>query len=315
MDTHTPIIAICGPTGVGKTDFVDILADRFPIEIINMDVGQLYQELTIGTAKPAWRTHPVTHHLFDSIATPTDTTVALYRKNVAQLISEIRKRNRIPVLVGGSLFYLKSLLFQVQEGKTIPLFDQTDNPKTLWALLNDRDPIRAQAIGPTDVYRLQRALALLQSGYTPSECAPLYNPIAPSIVLFLNRNRADLYERINARTDVMMQQGWLQEVRGLTPDWWAFLKRKRLIGYNELIDYLQDEETQSLDMVIEKIKQRTRNYAKKQICFWRSLREQVEENRSTHHYFVEMQELDLTLTDLGLYLNQLKNKLFPIRDQ
>ncbi len=108
------ILIIFGPTGVGKTACADHIAKSQPIEIINMDMGQLYTPLTIGTAKPDWQSSPVTHHMFDIINDPVNFTVAEYRSKVAALVQEIWQRNKLPVLVGGSGFYVRSLLFPPQ---------------------------------------------------------------------------------------------------------------------------------------------------------------------------------------------------------
>ena len=105
------ILIISGPTGVGKTDFVFELSRHFPLEFINADVGQFYTPLTIGTAKPNWRHETVPHHLFDILDEPKSLSVMQYRDLASVLIRSCWERKKIPVFVGGSLFYLKSLLF------------------------------------------------------------------------------------------------------------------------------------------------------------------------------------------------------------
>ncbi len=106
-------IVITGPTGVGKTDFVQQLCQKlpFPVEVINGDVGQFYKPLSIGTAKPAYESEPVPHHLFDIMEKPEDYTVALFRERVARLMSDIWSRSAVPLIVGGSSFYIQSLYF------------------------------------------------------------------------------------------------------------------------------------------------------------------------------------------------------------
>ena len=105
------VIIVYGPTGVGKTDFALKIAECLPVEIINMDVGQLYTPLSIGTAKPDMRTVPVAHHGFNVLSEPEHFTVVAYRTLCEQLIKDIWSRGKVPVLVGGSGFYLKSLFF------------------------------------------------------------------------------------------------------------------------------------------------------------------------------------------------------------
>ena len=110
---------ITGPTGVGKTDFVLKLADHLPIEIINADVGQFYAPLNIGTAKPDWRHEHVPHHLFDILDEPRSMTVIQYRTLAHSLIQECWARNTIPFFVGGSFFYIQSLLFPPREQEEV----------------------------------------------------------------------------------------------------------------------------------------------------------------------------------------------------
>ena len=104
-------LIIYGPTGVGKTDLALDLAQHIPIEIINMDMGQFYTPLSIGTAKPDWKNSPVPHHLFDIINEPRNFTVSEYRILFYKKVGEIIERGNLPVVVGGSGFYLHSLLF------------------------------------------------------------------------------------------------------------------------------------------------------------------------------------------------------------
>src|SRR5260221_12969282 len=113
--TNLPfMLVLYGPTGVGKTDLALALAEHIPVEIINMDVGQFYTPLSIGTAKPDWKHSTVAHHLFDIIDAPAHCTVTEYRSLVYKKIQEIRERGRLPILVGGSGFYLHVLLFPTQ---------------------------------------------------------------------------------------------------------------------------------------------------------------------------------------------------------
>ena len=111
MDRRNFVIIIYGPTGVGKTECADYIASRLPIEIINCDMGQFYTPLSIGTAKPDWKAASVPHHLFDVIDTPKLFTVLEYRKRVQAIVHTIWKANKIPIIIGGSSFYISSLFF------------------------------------------------------------------------------------------------------------------------------------------------------------------------------------------------------------
>lgn len=276
------VIFIGGPTAVGKTDFVDLLADYLPIEIINMDVGQLYAPLFIGTAKPDLTTVKVPHHLFDVLESASNFSVAEYQARVIRLVDEITDKGKIPVFVGGSSFYLKSLLFPIDDDSASFDFEtkeyEQEKTSSLWEKLQSIDPRRAESIHKNDRYRIERALAIWKaSGKRPSEYEPVYNPLFSYTILYLTRSRSILYERINKRLDSMMEQGLLDEIRSLSSDWHTFLSKKRLIGYNELIAYLSEGELfDRLDYYVSIVKKRTRVYARKQIAFWQMLRKKIE---------------------------------------
>ena len=161
--TNLPfMLVVYGPTGVGKTDFALAIAERVPSEIINMDVGQFYTPLSIGTAKPDWKHSAVAHHLFDIIDTPANFTVTEYRSLLYKTIKEVRDRGRLPILVGGSGFYLHALLFPPQAA--IPDVDISELypvETNLWQKLYDIDPERALHIDKSDEYRIKRALEYL----------------------------------------------------------------------------------------------------------------------------------------------------------
>src|SRR5690242_2065865 len=141
MDMDKAVI-IYGPTAVGKTDFAEHLAAQLDGEIINADAAQFYTPLTIGTAKPNWRSAIATHHLFDICDEPLDYSVACYRAKVQQCIDEIRQRGAVPIVVGGSGFYINTLFFPVGEhAKT----EVTASDSFSWEVLNVIDPIRAVA--------------------------------------------------------------------------------------------------------------------------------------------------------------------------
>jgi tRNA dimethylallyltransferase len=298
-------IVLFGPTAVGKTAASYAVAQLMPVEIINMDVGQLYTSFSVGTAKPDWKQEPVPHHLFDIINEPRDFTVVEYRTKVLSLMDEIWKRGHTPLFVGGSGFYLKSLLFPPQVAQSTENF----SPHTgTWQELHDIDPARAQHIKKSDQYRIDRALTIWhETGKKPSEYEPVYDPPASMTVIHLERNREELYNRINSRVDGMIEEGWLDEVRDLvSTEWASFIKRKKLIGYNELIDYIS-QDGHSLPAIIEKIKKRTRNYAKRQETFWRMLvrKLSVAQREYAGSYHIHAVNVDLTLQDVSLNIEQL----------
>ncbi len=292
------VLIITGPTGVGKTDFVDKVASCMPAEIVNLDLGQFYEPFGIGTAKPDWKSQSVTHHLFDIVKTPHNYTVFQYRSIVIEKIKEIWARGKLPILFGGSGFYLLSLFFPPLEGSEINDVEAS----TSWQELQRLDPGRAAQIDKNDSYRIQRAISIAKSGKVPSQLKPKFDPFCSAKIIVLNRDRDNLYERINKRTLEMLAEGWVEEVGKLSGEWQQFLMDKKLIGYDDVIKYLNKEI--SKDKLIEVIRKKTRNYAKRQLTFFRMLERKLKEEVNPSHT-VSVDWLDLTLSDLDLYIKQL----------
>ena len=299
MHKHKSIIFIYGPTAVGKSDYALALADNLPIEIVNCDVGQFYTPLSIGTAKPDWKNikkrkpdgaegedmvpqpdgaegeDMVPHHLFDVLDEPRDYTVVEYKKALLTVCEGIWQRGAIPVVVGGSGFYIKSLFFSPsEEATTITGTDEKFRnvaTEDLWDQLVAIDPERAQVLHPNDRYRIERALTLASLQRSISSLQPTYEDLGvPFLLLCLSREREELYQRINERTEHMVQSGWIEEVSDLQKSSWApFLKRKKLIGYDVILNAL--EHSEEYQTVVKIIAQKTRQYAKRQMTFWRML--------------------------------------------
>ena len=231
-----PCIIIIGPTASGKTDISYTLSQHLNAEIINADSGQFYTPLTIGTAKPAWQKHLTKAHLFDIIDSPQDFTVHDYRSTVAATVTAITNDNKIPIIVGGSLFYIKSLLFPTCELPTInkslaeKSLSEIHNDQ-LWPYLHEIDSDRAQQIHPNDIYRLRRALTIwFSTKQKPSFYRPQFNPPFPFYMIIIKPFKKVIDDRIRLRTEKMIQQGWIDEVKGLTGSKWeVFLKNKGLI--------------------------------------------------------------------------------------
>jgi tRNA dimethylallyltransferase len=324
MSHPTTMIIIFGPTAVGKSDFAERLARKVPAEIINMDVGQLYAPLSIGTAKPDWQNSPIVHHLFDELHEPINYTVTQYRDRVLSIAQEIWQKGKVPILVGGSGFYLRSLLFPpggaVSNGSLIDR-DKDQHAEEVWHQLNAIDPARAAALGKNDLYRINRALDIWHStGTKPSEVQALYTPPSHYYLFFLTRERTELYERINDRVIAMMRDGWLDEVARLRGTAWEeYLYTKKLIGYNELLAMLSGDYTpECLEKTIRGIQQRTRHYAKRQHTFWRmlfrQLQTQIAQEQNTDKKPV-LETLNLTFLDLDLYINELSKQVLEALDE
>jgi tRNA dimethylallyltransferase len=317
-------IIITGPTAAGKTDFAMELARHIPSEIINMDMGQMYTPLSIGTAKPEWRSHPIPHHMFDIIDTPSNYTVVEYRKQVLDIMNALWKQKKFPLVVGGSSFYLKSLFFPPDQHVAENVknnFSQQDemwshlSTPLLWQELFAIDPTRAEKINNNDRYRIERALSLWRmTGKKPSECTLNYMPPSSYILLYITRDRKELYQRIDARVVEMMRQGWLEEVRSLLEtEWCSFIQNKKIIGYNELIHFLtsSDQSALAYEAMIAEIQQRSRHYAKRQDTFWRSLCNQLKIHASYHNGFKKpiIREVNLSRDSQDEYIKGIVSEI------
>lgn len=274
------VIIIAGPTASGKSSYAENLAQKIGGEIVNADSVQMYTRLAVGTAKPDWKKSEIPHHLFDICESPRDFDVSQYRSRVIQSVDDILKRSATPILVGGSLFYIKSLFYPPhasQELKTSrsDVFKDLSNNE-LWCRLKSVDLERAQQLHENDRYRVQRALLLWeQHGVKPSTLKPKYQPLFGAQLLFLSPPLEVLYERINARTLVMIDDmGWVDEAREVYADtmWRDFVSMKKFIGYPELFTWIANgEKPEELPAVVAQIQQETRRYAKRQRTFWKSL--------------------------------------------
>jgi tRNA dimethylallyltransferase len=296
------MLIIYGPTGVGKSDLACMIAKQLSAEIVNADIGQMYTPLSIGTAKPTWQSEPSRHHLFDVISDPLNCTVIQYRQMLSSVLNDIWSRGKLPIIVGGSGFYVQSIFYPPIAGSTDSKISGT------WADLHAADPQRAASIHPNDSYRISRALSIWHSsGIKPSDCVRRFEPLAKAHIVWAGRDRAQLFGRINERVSVMVEQGWIDECKALVGTKWEdFIRHKKLIGYVELLDHIQG--ALELDVALSRIAQKTRAYAKRQETFWRMLKRSLE-SELHHNDFISFEELNLTLYDPYLYINQLSQRL------
>ncbi len=274
------VIIVSGPTASGKTDLANQLAIKFNGEIINADVGQFYTPFSIGTAKPDWKNQPVRNHLFDVLDTPKDFSVVEYKNLVLNKIIEIVSRGKLPILVGGSLFYLKSLYFPPMEKVKTNFIKKKDEVYS-WEFLNKIDPERASKIHLNDKYRIDRALDIwYKFGIKPSDFKPLFNPEFDSLFIYIDMPREELNKRINKRIQVMFEAGWVSEVEPfLNTPWELFLKQKGFIGYHEIIEWIKGGKLQKdRERLLDNIACQTRRYAKRQYVFWKSLKTEINLN-------------------------------------
>ena len=318
-------LIITGPTGVGKTALVHKLVQKlnFKAEIINADIGQFYEFLSIGTAKHDTRQEQVPHHLFNKFSQPINYTAYQYRQEVLGLVEKITQAGNLPIVVGGSGFYIKSLFFPPKlselrnsnfssvlgEKFIFDLEKYTNNQ--LWDKLSKLDPVRAQQIHPNDRYRLARALFLMsQSDKKASSYKPEFNCPGRCGIIFLSRERQELYNIINDRVEHMFKEGWIDEVinlKNLPGNWFEFLRQKKVIGYSEIINFITAPNEMNLEELKSNISQKTRAYAKRQLTFWRSFKEQLFDNDFERKCIKFCYELNLTLLDLDLYIDLIAN--------
>ena len=280
---------LSGPTASGKTALSIKISESLPVEIVNTDLGQFYKPLSVGTAKPDWENQVVPHHLFDILDNPVDFDVIQYRKVLLDKIKEISSRGKIPLIVGGSLFYVKSVLYPPFDyGDFVDSVGSFDDDKNLWERLFEIDPERAKKIHKNDLYRIRRALLIWkQTGKKPSEFEPKFSAPFDFVFMFLWPELSVLREIINERTIEMLSQdgpsgGWVEECRGLlgTP-WQKFICRKKMIGYPEIFNWIIDgEDASKFDALVERIQISTSNYAKRQITFWKQLEKKLKKECS-----------------------------------
>lgn len=293
-------VMVYGPTAVGKTELVLALAQRHAGLMINADVGQFYKPLSIGTAKPPLAALTIPTCLFDVIDAPVDYTVVQFRGQLEDCFVRAQQDNLLPIIVGGSGFYVGSIFYPPSprlrrtgpptSGGDTNAFDGFTTPQ-LWQQLATIDPVRAQQINASDRYRIIRALSIWQSSkQLPSQAQPLFAPPGKFLFVMLTRERDDLYQRINERVHAMINAGWIDEVRALKGTGWeSFLKRKKLLGYPEIFEYLDGK--QSTEQLIATIAQKTRNYAKRQLTFGRMLVKKLLSDQS------RIEIINLTHTD------------------
>ncbi len=275
------VLAVVGPTASGKTALGIALAKKYDGEIISADSMQIYEGMDIATAKPTVEEmQGVPHHLIGILPRNQAFSAAEYVALAKEKIAEVAARGKLPILVGGTGLYVDSLLngMQFSEEGNDPalretLYEQakTDGKEVLHARLAALDPEAAASIHPNNVVRVVRALEVcLSSGRKFSELkaenASHPSPYDACIIGLDYAERSVLYDRINRRVDLMLQQGLLEEARAVHESG-GMRTAASAIGYKELIPYF--EGSASLASCIEVIKQETRRYAKRQLTWFR----------------------------------------------
>lgn len=276
------LLVLTGPTGIGKTSLSIELATSFEGEIISADSMQIYKYMNIGTAKiKEEEMKGIPHYMVDIVYPDEDFTVSNYRDKAKENIENINSKRKLPIVVGGTGLYINSLVYDLNFASVAPntilreKYEQIikdKGNKYLHDLLYNIDRDSAERINMSDVKRVMRALEIYEAtGKTMSEYNKNFrkeNNDYNLIMICLNMDRATLYERINKRVDLMIEEGLVEEVKNiLKMGYNRSLISLQGIGYKEIIMYLDGEI--SLNDAIESIKKASRNYAKRQLTWFR----------------------------------------------
>ena len=286
--TKRPLVILTGPTAVGKTALSIALAKAIGGEIISADSMQVYRRMDIGSAKITQEEMDgVPHHLIDVLEPEQEFNVVVFQKLAKQAAEEIYSRGHIPIVAGGTGFYIQALVYDIDftendEDTALrhSLEEQArrDGPEALFERLRAVGPESCESIHAHNIKRVIRAIEFYEkTGKKISDHnrEQRQNTSPYNVAYFvLNDNRERIYERINARTDQMMAQGLEEEVRAL---WESGCRRDMVsmqgLGYKEMLAYLEGEI--SLDEAVYLIKRDTRHFAKRQLTWFRREKEVI----------------------------------------
>lgn len=274
------IIVIAGPTAVGKTEYAIRAAQEFNGEIVSADSMQLYKFMDIGSAKPtADEQAAARHYLVDEIDPREEFSVAEYVKLAKKYIRQILDDGKLPIISGGTGLYVNSLIYDMDfaaapkdsaERERLRALLAEKGPKHLHSLLREIDPNAAGRIHPNNTKKVIRAIEAAKSGSPIPAFEASFKKTADYdyLLIGLNRDRAELYDRINRRVDIMLDAGLEDEIKGLMA---MGLDSESIsmkgIGYKEMIAYFNGEYDR--DEAVELVKRSSRRYAKRQLTWFR----------------------------------------------
>lgn len=274
------IIIISGPTGVGKTALSIEVAKKYNGEVVSADSIQIYKGLDIGSAKVTKEeADGIVHHLIDIVSPESEYSAGDYAKDAEKAISEIAKKSKIPIVVGGTGMYITSLLFEPgvtcgkdeKYRKELEELGEKYGSPYLHKMLEKVDPESAKLIHENHQTRIIRALEIFHvSGKKKSEQKSSVLPKYDYLLFGLTADREILYDRINKRVDKMLDSGLLSEVQGLINS--GITDKNQCmqgIGYKETYNYLTGKTNK--EEFITKLKQASRNYAKRQITYFKKV--------------------------------------------
>ena len=294
------VLVICGATASGKTSLAVECAKKLNTEVISADSQLIYKGLNVGTAKPtAEEMCGVKHHMIDIVEPTESFNVGNYRETALPIMKKLLSENKIPVICGGTGFYINSLLFDFSYGniegseevrRRYAEFLDQNGKEALFERLKEIDPETAIKLHVNDVKRVIRALEIYElSGKRKSEQHDNMVSAFDYLALAINFKREELYDRINKRVDTMLENGLVEEVEGLLS---RGIDEKyqcmQAIGYKEVLACLKNGNLHSTMSGI--IKQNTRHYAKRQIVFFKKLPNIVwlEPEQATAEYITEL---------------------------
>ena len=274
------VIIICGPTASSKSALAIECTKLLNTEIISADSMNVYRGLDIGSAKPTVQEmQGIKHHLIDVVDADQTFSVGDYRELAMPVIEDLHSKGKIPVICGGTGFYINSLIYDLSYGNSCANLEAREKYKNVaeqegnqkvYDILMQVDPETAKKLHVNDVKRVIRALEIYESGYKKSEINDNLTPRYDYKAYCVNYPTETLYERINKRVDIMFESGLIDEVKsiydtGIDENYQCM----QGIGYKEIIPYLKGEST--LEETSNLIKLNTRHYAKRQKTFFKRL--------------------------------------------
>lgn len=275
-----PLIILTGPTAVGKTDLSIKIAKKINAEIISADSMQIYEYMDIGSAKVTKEEmNGVTHYMIDEVKPDYNFSVSEFQKRANTYIDNIVSKNKLPLVTGGTGLYLNSLIYNMDFAKSnadnklreeLRKELETNGIDYMHNKLKELDEDAASRIHKNNTKRVIRALEVCLTGEKMNDFSNdlQFNEKYEPIIVVLNREREHLYQRINKRVDIMIENGLEQEVKNLLSMGYSKdLVSMQGIGYKEIIKYLDGEYT--YDEAIEIIKRDSRRYAKRQLTWFR----------------------------------------------
>ena len=281
------VIVICGPTASGKTALSIELAKKVNGEIISSDSMQIYKDMDIGTAKPTEKEmQGIKHYLIDFVEPNQRYSVAEFKKDAENAIEEVLEKDKTPIVVGGTGLYVDSLIYGIEypyielDEKYREELEKSADKEGLELLYNEAkkiDPQAIEKISKNDKKRILRILEIYKAtgkNKTEQEKESRKNGIKYDYKVFaINMDREILYDRINKRVDIMIENGLIEEVEKLLKKYTEFPTAMQGLGYKEVVEYLQGKITK--EEMIEKIKRETRRYAKRQITWFKKNKQTI----------------------------------------